>query len=99
MSNESILTKDYQTLTREEREIYDHELDMIRVAQCAKTFDYNKGMEVGMEKERIKSHQQALQSAFNIFTFGVMSVEQIAQSMNLDVNELNDYIKVNSTKV
>ncbi len=35
-------------LTREEREIYDHELDMIRVAQCAKTFDYNKGKEEGL---------------------------------------------------
>ncbi len=45
MANEGILTKDYQNLTRDEREIYDHELDMIRVAQCAKTFDYNKGKE------------------------------------------------------
>lgn len=34
----------------------------------------------------------------NLYSLGVLSLDQIAQIMNLDVNELNEYIKANSTK-
>ncbi len=67
-------------LTREEREIYDHELDMIRVAQCAKTFDYNKGMEVGMEK-------RAFEIAIKMKSLG-LPIDTIMKCTNLSQEEI-----------
>ncbi len=84
----------YSKLTQKERWAYDesfkHQLDWKNSLYWSK--------QEGIEEERDRAHQQALQSAMNIFTFGTMSVDQIAQSMNLDINELYDYIKTHSTE-
>ncbi len=57
-----------------------------------------KGREEGREEAEAKAHQEKLVNAMNIYSLGVLSLDQIAQSMDLDINELNEYIKDNSTK-
>ncbi len=85
---------EYSALTEAQQLQYDESLDNYL---CYYNTIEHKVKKARQEAET-KAHQNALKSAFAFFTLGNMSVEQIAQIMDLDVNELNDYIKDNSTK-
>ncbi len=85
-----------------ERRDYEESMKNFRDLYASLETKYNKGVKDGFEKGReeaeARAHRKDLQSAMNLYSLGVLSIEQIAQSMNLDVNELNEFIKTNSTK-
>ncbi len=89
---------EYSALTEAQQLQYDESLDNYLCYYNTIEHKVKKARQDERMKAYQEAHQNALKSAFNIFAFGAMSVEQIAQSMNLDINELNEYIKNNSTK-
>lgn len=81
---------EYSALTEAQQIQYDESLD----DYCA----YYNSIERRERKVRQKAHQEALRSALGFYALGTMSIEQIAQIMKLDVEELKDYIIDNSVK-
>lgn len=77
--------------TPKERRDYEESIKNFRDLYASLETKYN----AGARDERAKAHAKALKSALNIYNFGVMSIEQIAQSMDLDLDELKSFISRN----
>ena len=51
-----------------------------------------EGRMEGIAEERAKAHKANLQSALTIYKTGLMPLEQIAKALNLDIEELKEYV-------
>lgn len=84
-------TAEISKFTPDERRDYEESMKIFRDLYASLETKYN----AGRRDERAEAHTKALKSALNIYSFGLMSIEQIAQSMDLDINELKDFIGKN----
>ncbi len=57
---------------------------------------YNEGRAQGRAEERAIAHNAKLKSARILYQTGTLSIDQIANAMELDVRELTDYINTTS---
>ena len=51
-----------------------------------------KGIQKGRQEERAKAHHEKLESAYILFKKNIMSLDDIASTLSLGLNELSDYI-------
>ncbi len=83
-------------LSKMQRRKYDQDLKIFRdscnVLNYAKEEGYVSGKEDGRAEERAIAHLANLQSAYSIYKMNTLTIEQIAAAMNLDVNELTEFI-------
>ncbi len=85
---------EYSALTEAQQMQYDESLD----DYCAYYNSIERRERKAREQAYQEAHQEALRSALGFYALGTMSIEQIAQIMKLDVEELKDYIIDNSIK-
>ena len=83
-------------LSKLQRRKYDQDLkiyrDSVNILKFAKEEGFAMGEEKGRAAERAVAHQANLEAAYSLYKLKTLSIEQIATAMNLDINELTDYI-------
>ena len=79
-------------LSKLQRRKYDQDLKIYRDSVNILKFAKEEGREEGRAAERAVAHQANLEAAYSLYKLKTLSVEQIATAMNLDINELTDYI-------
>lgn len=83
---------EYANLHKDDKWAYWQAMDQIAVAEDLMEQKLAEGLAKGRAQEREKAHEEKLQSAYKFFKTGVMTLEQIAVIMELDLDELSNYI-------
>ena len=86
---------EYANLHQDDKWAYWQAQDQIACTEGAMEMRYEEGVEVGLMKgraeERKKAHEKDLRLAYKLFLSG-MDLDQVAQTMELSLDELSNYI-------
>lgn len=82
----SKLTAEYSKLTKEEKEMYDTSLKRKWDTAGALEYARREGEEKGIEKAQAKAYAEKLESARGLKKIGLLSNEQIAESLKLPLS-------------
>ena len=83
---------EYSALDKKQQRLYDESFHNYMCYHGQLDYKYKKGHDEGIAEERAKAHKASLQSALTIYKTGLMPLEQIAKALNLDIEELKEYV-------
>ncbi len=94
----------YAQMSREDQDKYWHSYDQYVTTMSAFANERMEGREEGWEEGRMEgreearslAHKKELSSALNLYKTGLVTIDVIAQTMSIDLDELQEYIKANS---
>ncbi len=86
----------YAQMSREDQDRYWHSYDQYVTTMSAFANERMEGREEAWEEASSLAHKKELSSALNLYKTGLVTIDIIAQTMSIDIDELQEYIKANS---